>query len=637
MRAVRRRYRGRGRRCRQREAQVEVDLLREGLRPSHAILKQRVSSVPPPVSRTRTHRRQNPVEILAAMEYTHGGQLCFWPGIRIWRFGCDCGLPGVNAGQAWCSGARFRPGWRKVNAMLGWQRLAVLAVGTLTLVGCGGNSGSVSHGSSGTSGAAGTNNGAPAEGSTAGRRSDGATGGAPNDGGSDGGPNTRAPNAGAAGVPHTGGKGTGQPESGGSGGAEPPGNADGGTGGRMNGRSGGSPMSDAGDGGTVGAGGTTVPAYGGNAAGAATAAPHAGSAGTDDEARGDGASSGQPGQAGGVGGVAPSAMAGQGGTAGSGAVGQGGTAGASGAAGAPQLVTYPEQCLNIEPAALSSDDCTGVGQAISLFYSNCASRSLGYYWGTQADTAAYWSAHCERALARSGTAWTLQDAIARAGMLAAMPCECRNYWWSEPVFFFGTIANGEGCMENADCASGSCSGSQLNACGTCQPTADVGESCAAQDPPCRFGLFCDVDDVCRSRAEPGASCTGQGQCIASLACMEGICNAPLPLGAPCSDGQCDAELGLCYGGYCTAYWPIPFPGEQCPYGFCSGNAYCDATQSPQTCIARGELGGPCTARADSGSSGTCLAHLVCDLTTGAAGAAGEATGTCVSAPATACE
>jgi WD40-like Beta Propeller Repeat len=154
---------------------------------------------------------------------------------------------------------------------------------------------------------------------------------------------------------------------------------------------------------------------------------------------------------------------------------------------------------------------------------------------------------------------------------------------------FGVCTDtGEGCSEDADCASGrcivppgSCVGPVGPACnptdggiGVCDP--DVGEYCDAATSqcfqasgPCRLDADCGAGELCLDLAHeerrvssplPGEGSgrpgqTSRGACVQTLG---GFCSSPAecPMGASCSpDGVCERREGSCASA------------DQCPDGF----------------------------------------------------------------------
>jgi hypothetical protein len=183
-------------------------------------------------------------------------------------------------------------------------------------------------------------------------------------------------------------------------------------------------------------------------------------------------------------------------------------------------------------------------------------------------------------------------------------CEGWIGGWMDPrcttAVFRPTVALGGSCTGDYECADGWCTGA-FDACGTCQPWRDLGDTC---------GTIC----------EPGLLCVGSthGGCPADYVCLDGRCAEPRPPGGvnePCSEAWpwcqpellCDStstcrRLGLvgercaqswecewgldCEGGACAEVLPLPPPS--CG-GTCVPGTECDGSR----CVAWPTVGEPC--------------------------------------------
>ncbi|MEM6531272.1 MAG: hypothetical protein AAF654_01545 [Myxococcota bacterium] len=183
--------------------------------------------------------------------------------------------------------------------------------------------------------------------------------------------------------------------------------------------------------------------------------------------------------------------------------------------------------------------------------------------------------------------------------------------------------NGQACQRNAECSSGNCiegvccdsgCGGDCESClaalttatndGSCLPILDGGEglsgptgcpgnylcdgsssdcptSCTT-DADCDMSHFCEVDNTCRIKLGPGASCTvgnecESGFCTDNVCCTtacNGTCNACDSLGKTGSSGVED--------GFCGAILAGTDPAGECGNYFCTGgpdsaSAACDTT------------------------------------------------------------
>lgn len=229
------------------------------------------------------------------------------------------------------------------------------------------------------------------------------------------------------------------------------------------------------------------------------------------------------------------------------------------------------------------------------------------------DDAAYLDGYdtlCARALSAPGTQPDPQRLTTCAEKIRALACDVPLSTVKECDVLEsakGTLPDGAPCVIGLQCASGSCDGRMevvSMKCGTCQPTAAIGESC--------------IEKQCSA----GAMCRQIGDATAS-------CEEPLPVGAACTD-FCERNAYCDFSGTNTCR-PNPRENESCTV---------TTTTSSRTLNCAGELqciGGVCKPpRALDEACATddeCDRGLACSTTTktcvstrvGLGGACGEAT------------
>lgn len=199
------------------------------------------------------------------------------------------------------------------------------------------------------------------------------------------------------------------------------------------------------------------------------------------------------------------------------------------------------------------------------------------------------------------------------------------------------LANGGSCVNQAECAGGSCAGATCGHRGLCkdaEPPPPVGGACDAR--PCAAPDYCGADQRCHERAGADRPCeVGLPSCRDGLVCDGGTC-VPLgregdPCGAGCARGfYCDRDLPGQDNWRCR---PLLLPGERCSQaGSCTGTTTCDgrcvgwSDLDDPACRCPAELrcsndkpvchpaeayeGGPCRA-----GDFPCAAHLYCDRAT----------------------
>ncbi|MBX3231130.1 MAG: hypothetical protein KIT84_37335 [Labilithrix sp.] len=195
-------------------------------------------------------------------------------------------------------------------------------------------------------------------------------------------------------------------------------------------------------------------------------------------------------------------------------------------------------------------------------------------YGGVVGMAAYIDANYRRRFRRPGIAITqaqidactakLRDADCSAGLAAFVACDFR-----------GTLADGAGCRDDLQCASGHCTSSispmgGTGDCGVCKPRAPLGATCG-NGTWCDSGLVCDDDETCKAPVPIGASCAN-APCDRRSYCESGTCQPLRREGETCRTNRPDGvDYGNCWGrnrcrdGVCTAPKPVTLlkHGEAC--------------------------------------------------------------------------
>jgi hypothetical protein len=272
---------------------------------------------------------------------------------------------------------------------------------------------------------------------------------------------------------------------------------------------------------------------------------------------------------------------------------------------------------------LDANECVQLMDALSggdvgfRAYENARAVAAGR---ASIDTVAFTRCLAELSPARCATAGT------------AASCETR---------YLGTIADGQVCESDAECASpgARCEPRDCGAADcrrTCAPAAALGAPCI-HGPGCAPGLVCDVTyDRCLS-GDVGTAC-GVFGCDAGAWCDNGICKPSRGEGERCDSlRQCAGETS-CVGEFRTAgaatCQRLTSEGDACDR-FCLGNLVCDLSNprglgvcrplpgrdqpcsflvpclgqtlrcgDQGVCIPRGDVGEPCR-------DGTCLPGQFC--------------------------
>lgn len=229
------------------------------------------------------------------------------------------------------------------------------------------------------------------------------------------------------------------------------------------------------------------------------------------------------------------------------------------------------------------------------------------------------------------------DAAFMCALSLSALCDDRIYSFetspSCQAVFTGTVVEGEPCFIDEQCVSRRCVGATesstactVGTCGAPTATAQMGESCAELPCAATDGFdpraFCSEAQVCEPARRAGESCRTTADCELALWCANDTC-APVTYPGdrcPCSSRwqRCDRETNKCVsagrlGDPCDVsdcWAPLfcassdltcterPGPGAACGYAkdgefVCAGNAYCDTSALPATCVARRDNGTRC--------------------------------------------
>lgn len=240
----------------------------------------------------------------------------------------------------------------------------------------------------------------------------------------------------------------------------------------------------------------------------------------------------------------------------------------------------PEPVIPPDPAAVEAA-CESIGEAR-------AARAAACTRGDAAFIRAAWFRPARCFVARhevaSGNA-TFRPAAVQACLDAVATLDCGSAVYSEvpacDAVILGNVADGGACVDDVDCAHGSCEiGS---ACpGTCAAPLAAGSGCSVGGPRCAPGTTCRDDG-------------GARRCLAPVG-AGGLCSW-----GGCADGlSCDRASGTCVprktSGTCAGDEDCA-PGFACDWG--------DAGADRLTCLVVAGRGEPCGAGAPCGRGWTC--------------------------------
>jgi len=182
--------------------------------------------------------------------------------------------------------------------------------------------------------------------------------------------------------------------------------------------------------------------------------------------------------------------------------------------------------------------------------------------------------------------------------------------------FVGTIAVGQGCEWEFQCAGAAYCARDSGRCGTCAAKKTLGQGCNSSEH-CE-SLACD-DGVCVTPGLEGSQCSSDKACLGQRYCDKATsrCAAPAPtnylaIGADCLGGgecdpiayaTCDAGTGKCIAPTTSQL------GQACssPAGLkCTDDLRCSDAEAGGTCVVMSQEGDGC------GSDDDCGGFLNCE-------------------------
>lgn len=376
--------------------------------------------------------------------------------------------------------------------------------------------------------------------------------------------------------------------------------------------------SGAGGGGGASSGVTTAVSSGAGSTGSSPAATSSSSGQASSGQGGDGA--GGDGVGPGTGGAGTGGAGTGTGGAGTGGAGTGGTGAGTGGDGQGGAIS----CEDVPSTDIPGDACDAVAAALCHAFEECFPFVLTLLTGTHEDCLPWAYGQCLQNNEQPGDPNSAEDYEACAEVAVNAPCGCEVCGPPTP----GTQAFGDACMDDSQCASHACRGSEAYIeCGTCFDVGGAGDPCSGLDVVCDDGLYCDADSGdCTAKLALGDTCGDSDECLSDV-CYEAECIAPLALGDDCSGDGGDGACSLLGDGlWCDPGTQLcsPFPvgqaGDACgqlddappTYGFCAGNLRCSVPfPGVGTCIAKDAEGDDCTLTGDQPNESTCLPHLHC--------------------------
>jgi hypothetical protein len=327
-----------------------------------------------------------------------------------------------------------------------------------------------------------------------------------------------------------------------------------------------------------------------------TSSPVAGQGGSaGDGQTGSGTSSQVAGPGGSAGGSptvleTSSRVAGQGGSAGSGQAGSLGSGGAAGGSEGSSTRSPADAGLRVDGAGSEARATKACTDAI---IAQCE-RAKMCTTGAEQDCAQYAADRCPEYYFGPHSLRTVENVEACLPLLRQASCTDFQMSLSSQCLLGGLGNDDAPCTGASECASNWCLGAGSRSCGTCGPSAALGEPCSSQIPHCVSGTVCHpatkvcvpaplviprakVGEPCSLKVEPLVGCEGDLMCVpATSDDTTGKCT-PFPRqGEPCLPVRPSCAPGLACGtstagGQLTSLCGNPVP---CGTEFCDTDSFC---------------------------------------------------------------
>jgi hypothetical protein len=259
--------------------------------------------------------------------------------------------------------------------------------------------------------------------------------------------------------------------------------------------------------------------------------------------------------------------------------------------------------------------CRDLQQAACAAFQRCAPDNFGSAYPDLASCVSIRTADCVERRGAPGNSVTPDGVEACAHATSKLTCdavmasEFGNTQSDPACVWQGTLAEGDACIASSQCATGTCSFYDRDACGTCVTRAD--SSCIV-DSECLVGSRC-INGLCVGGGQLGAACGGASVCATDLTCRDGQCAPLAKLGEACvasGSGGCGPGLWCNYVTLqCGHSVLLPGTGtEGCGIVSNGSNVLCpagkqclpDAASGTNHCVPAAPEGDPCSYQIECG-------------------------------------
>jgi hypothetical protein len=285
---------------------------------------------------------------------------------------------------------------------------------------------------------------------------------------------------------------------------------------------------------------------------------------------------------------------------GAGAAGKGGGGAAGSDAGGGAAGTGAKDAsTGTDAGGDAQQACTALADAYCAKLQTCSTFVMNVAYGDLATCKARWILNCVPNFAATGTSATPARTASCAQSIPALSCTTflSGDLGTACAVGAGTVAQGQPCGDDAQCASTFCARSPTATCGTCQPATMAGDPCVQSSCSVSTNTVCPAGKTTCVKpvaGKVGDSCVGHEQC-----------DVGHQVGCNPTNSKCIALTLATAGGNCGADSIFPTSVGVCPAaGTCSASlaGRCSAAAADGASCSTSDTGAHCMAPARCVSS-----------------------------------
>ncbi|MFO0675588.1 MAG: hypothetical protein U0169_03580 [Polyangiaceae bacterium] len=257
-------------------------------------------------------------------------------------------------------------------------------------------------------------------------------------------------------------------------------------------------------------------------------------------------------------------------------------------------------------ASSATEACRTFAEAACSKRDICGQLDIAIGFGSLDTCQVATRADCERRLGAPGSAMTAASTLACAQSLPELACDRFRAGRLPDSCLHprGSLDAGAPCIFDDQCASGTCTSTRLDGCGTCDSkvAAKEGQACT-DETPCEAPLAC-VGGACTTLRIQDESCDASHPCAGGWTCASSKCARGAGLDAPCGgEGgpSCDTTSGLVCDPAANRCRRLVVASNGRPCGrvgeslvLCDQGGTChEGADGTSTCVDPVEFGGEC--------------------------------------------